>query len=117
MTSISLKAANGETIYDQSQCVGLLEKHFNKLLNSDPTDCIDQGLVAAAVEATPAPDGVEFSPEEIKSAVRKLKNNKAAGTCGIASELLLKPTRCSGYCVGILLQRSQVHILPKSMIL
>ena len=88
MASTSLKAANRETIYDQSQCLGLWKQHFDILLNSDPPDSIDPGLVAAAAEATAAPDGDEFSPEEIRSAVKKLKNKKAAGTCGIVSELL-----------------------------
>ena len=87
MASTSLKAANGETIYDQSQCLGLWKKHFDILLNSDPPDCIDQGLVAAAAEATAALDGDKFSAEEIRSAVKKLKNNKAASTCGITTEL------------------------------
>ena len=87
MVSTNLKVANGETIYDQSQCLGLLKKHFDILLSSDPPDCIDPGLVSATAEATAAPDGDEFSPEEIESAVKKLKNNKAAGTCGIISEL------------------------------
>jgi len=51
MASTSLKATNGETIYDQSQCLGLWKKHFDILLNSHPPDSIDPGLVAAAAEA------------------------------------------------------------------
>jgi len=70
------------------QCLGLWKQHFDILLNSDPSDSIDPGLVAAAAEATAAPDGDEFSPEEIRSAVKKLKNKKVAGTCSIVSELL-----------------------------
>ena len=88
MAPTSLKAPNGETIYDQSQCLGLWKKHFEIQLNSDPPDCINPGLVAAATEATAASDGEEFSPEEVRSAVKKPKSNKAAGTCGIVSELL-----------------------------
>ena len=73
-----------KTIYDQSQCLGLW-----KWLNSDTPDCIDSGLVAAAAaEAIVAPSGEKFSPEEIRSAIKKLKSNKSDGTCGIASELL-----------------------------
>jgi len=65
MASTSLKAANGETIYDQSQCIDLWKKHFDILLNSDPPDCIDPGIVAAAAtEATASPDSDEFSPKE-----------------------------------------------------
>ncbi|XP_065581044.1 uncharacterized protein LOC136040673 [Artemia franciscana] len=88
MALASMKAANGKTIYNQSQCLGLWKKHFNILLNTDPPNCIDPGLVTAAAKATAAPNGDEFSPEEIRLAINKLKNNKAASTCGIASELL-----------------------------
>ncbi|XP_065582977.1 uncharacterized protein LOC136042044 [Artemia franciscana] len=87
MASTSLKATNGETIYDQSQCLGLWKKHFEILLNSDRPNCIDPLLVAAAAEATAAPDGDKLSPEEIISTVKKLKNNTAADICGIASEV------------------------------
>ena len=76
MASTSLNVANGATIYDQPNVLGLWKKHFNILLNSDPTDCIDPGFVAAATEATTAPDGDKFSPEEIRLAVRKLKKTK-----------------------------------------
>ena len=101
MESTNLKAANGETIYEQFQCLGLWKKHFEILLNSDPPNCIGPGLVAAAAVVATAPDGDEFSPEEIRSAVRKLKNNKAAGTCDITSELLTT----GGPATILLLQR------------
>ena len=101
IASTSRKVAYGETMYDQSQCLGLWKKHFEILLNSDPPNCIGPGLVAAAAVVATAPDGDEFSPEEIRSAVRKLKNNKAAGTCDITSELLTT----GGPATILLLQR------------
>ena len=109
MASTSLKAANGEIIYDRSQCLGLRKKHFDILLNSDPPDCIDPGLVASAAEATAAPDSDEFSPEEIRSAVKKLKNNKAAGTCGIASELLTTGWPCNDILAADGVQHNLAH--------
>jgi len=47
-------------------------------------------LLAAAYNTTPAFGGTEFTAEEIKDAVRKLKNNRATGICGLTSELLKK---------------------------
>ena len=100
MAFTSRKAANGKTIYDQSQCLGLWKKHFDILLNSDPSVCIYPELVAAAAEAIASPDDDEFSPEEIRSAVKKLEDNKTTGTCGFASEILTT----SGPALILLLQ-------------
>ena len=87
-TTPYLRSASGENIYDQSQCLRQWEDHFEKLLNSDPPDQTDHELAAAAATTIPAPDGPEFTAEEIKAATRKLKNNKAPGICGLTSEFL-----------------------------
>nr|CAG4635365.1 EOG090X03LH [Artemia franciscana] len=63
-------------------CFCKWEHHFEKLLNSDPPDQIDEQTTAAATadNATPSPNGTEFTAEETKAAVRKLKNHKAFDT-------------------------------------
>ena len=83
-----LRNTSGENILDQSQCLRQWEHHFEKLLNSDPPDKIEDQITAAADNAKPATDGTVFTAEEIKAAVRKLKNNKTQGVCGLTSELL-----------------------------
>ena len=64
------------------------QHHFEKPINSDPPVQINNQITDTADNATPTPGGTEFTAGEIKAAVRKLKNNKEPGVCGLTSELL-----------------------------
>ena len=66
---------------------------FEKTLNSDPPENFNYEIVATAAEAALALKRTQFSPQEIKLVLNKLKNGNAAGTCGVNSA-----TRNYGSC-------------------
>ena len=55
-----------------------------------PCPPLDPVLVAEAASATPDPsvDSIPPTADEITAAIRKLKKNRAPGSCGITAELL-----------------------------
>ena len=81
----------GALLSDEGSCLERWKDHFCSLLsntspsappNESPSQPISQR------PGTDAPPDEPFSPSEIGHAVKRLKSNKAAGICGLNSELL-----------------------------
>jgi hypothetical protein len=87
MTLNDVRAKNGELVTKKNQVLARWKEHFEEHLNEGseseqptrPVDLRDDGV------------DIDFpSREEIEGALRYLKNNKAAGTDRITTELLKK---------------------------
>jgi hypothetical protein len=74
---------------DENAQLDRWREHFAKLLNAERI-VVDPNLTTSTQQTTyknlPEPDPP--SVEEIQNALRRMKNNKAPGTCGITVELL-----------------------------
>lgn len=87
-----IKDKNGNSLVTEDQQMARWKEHFDELLNFDSID-VENG--AAEVDdnaAQGANNTIRTAPPsktEIVEAIRKLKNNKAAGTDGIPAELFL----------------------------
>lgn len=82
---------DGTLLSDEGSCLERWKDHFCSLLNNTspsmpPTDSPSQP--GSPRSETDAPPDEPFSPSEIGNAVKRLKNNKAAGICGLSAELL-----------------------------
>ena len=82
---------DGALFSDEGSCLERWKDHFCLLLNntspSSPPDDSPCQPCSQRTE-TDAPPDEPFSPSEIRLAVKRLKNNKAAVICGLNSELL-----------------------------
>jgi hypothetical protein len=79
------RAKNGELLTNKNQVLARLKEHFEEHLNEGS----ESEQPARPVDLRD--DGVDIdlpSREEIKEALKYLKNNKAAGADSIAAELL-----------------------------
>jgi sorting nexin-29 len=85
----AVKSTSGVMLEDETAQLDRWKEHFTKLLNADRVD-VDPDLVASAEQTTSEnlPEPEPPSVEEIQNALRRMKNNKAPGTCGITVELL-----------------------------
>ena len=82
---------DGALLSDEGSCLEWWKDHFCSLLNNTgpsapPNDSPSQPC--SQRPGTDVPIDEPFSPSEIGHAVKRLKNNKAAGICGLNSELL-----------------------------
>jgi hypothetical protein len=84
-----IRNKNGELTMNKKEKAGIWKEYFDKLLNTeDPKELIKTGnKEISEVEVE------EITIEDVKKAIRNLKNNKTAGTDGIHSELI----KCRGY--------------------
>lgn len=83
-----IKNKNGDVITVLGERVSRWREHFNELLNRPPPGLPMPPLVPSVTDGQ---DPVSIAPpslEEILSAIRSLKNNKAAGPDGIHAEML-----------------------------
>jgi hypothetical protein len=82
-----IKGEQGERITEKIRYIEEMEGLFINLLNI-PQPISNQGAVSNPIEGT---DDQEIQPpthEELNDTIKKLKNNKAAGTDNIISEFL-----------------------------
>ena len=82
---------DGGLLSDEGSCLERWKDHFCSLLNNTgpsapPNDSPIQPC--SQRPGTDVPPDETFSSSEIGNAVKRLKNNKAAGKCGLNSELL-----------------------------
>ena len=84
-------STEGALLSDEGSCLERWKDHFCSLLNNTgpsapPNDSPSQPC--SQRPGTDVPPDEPFSPSEIGHAVKRFKNNKAAGICGLNSELL-----------------------------
>jgi len=87
----SVVSADGQPLSDEAAQVSRWKDHFSSLLNADAVAQTDQdhARLAASTQEVPSNEPeTSFTTAEIHSALKRLKNNKAAGVCGVPAELL-----------------------------
>lgn len=83
--AFACKDENGDLVTDIDRMLGLWREHFSGLLNGD-----DDNPEDVFPETPFANDGIDIPPpdyDEVCLAIRRLKNNKAAGADGLPAEL------------------------------
>ena len=84
-------SSEGALFSDEGSCLERLKYHFCSLLNNTSSSAPPNDSPSRPCSQRPgtdAPPDEPFSPSEIGHTVKRLKNNKAAGICGLNSELL-----------------------------
>ena len=82
---------DGQPLSDEAAQVSRWKDHLSGLLNAEAVAQTDQELISLATspqELLTSDTETPFTSSEIYTAVKRLKNNKAAGVCGISAELL-----------------------------
>lgn len=87
--TVLVKDANGSLITTETDCLERWKEHFSHLLHHPPVPT-DPRLVTAANSATPNPNCKTdpVTTNEVRVAIKTLKNRKAPGICAITAELL-----------------------------
>ena len=82
---------DGAFLSDEGSCLEWLKdhsySHFNNNSPSVPPNNSPSQTCSQGPERNVTPDE-PFSPSEIEHAVKRIKNNKAAGICGLNSNLI-----------------------------
>ena len=97
----TLRRPDGSFVHDQRERSHIQKEYFTKLLNCrrEIHPSVPQHV---SVNAQELPDMAHMPTlEEVETAIRKLKNNKAAGVCKILLEML----KYGGQCVTNMLHR------------
>ena len=86
-TTVPIKSKDGRDLTSDKEQAERWVEHFCEVLNqSTPTDLFDFSSEPAPIQLD-ITEG-EITQQDVRKAINKLKNNKAAGLDGIAAELL-----------------------------
>ncbi|XP_065574974.1 uncharacterized protein LOC136036596 [Artemia franciscana] len=91
LTLGTVLSRDGALLSDEGSCLEWWKDHFCSLLNNTSSSAPPNDSPSQPCSQTPGtdiPPDEPFSPSEIEHAVKRLKNNKAAGICGLNSEVL-----------------------------
>ncbi|CAH1242627.1 Hypp6909 [Branchiostoma lanceolatum] len=88
--SFLIKDSTGNIISTEADCIHRWKEHFSQLLNHPPVP--EDPTLAEEANATDGsnPDCLTapVTPDEVKAALKKLKNGKAPGICNLTAEML-----------------------------
>ncbi|CAH1233298.1 Hypp676 [Branchiostoma lanceolatum] len=88
--SFLIKDSSGNIISTEADCIHRWKEHFSQLLNHPPVP--EDPTLAEEANATDGsnPDCLTapVTPDEVKAALKKLKNGKAPGICNLTAEML-----------------------------
>ncbi|CAH1271086.1 ZNF195 [Branchiostoma lanceolatum] len=88
--SFLIKDSTGNIISTEADCIHRWKEHFSQLLNHPPVP--EDPTLAEEANATDGsnPDCLTapVTPDEVKAALKKLKNGKAPGICNLKAEML-----------------------------
>ena len=85
-----IKDSQGNVLSTETECIARWKEHFSELLNHPPVPD-NPDLIADANNNTAPNPQCETSPvtaNEVRNALKKLKNFKAPGVCGITAEMI-----------------------------
>ena len=114
-TSNVVKDPNGNILSKESDIMNRWDEHFRSVLNrGDPTQPpaidIDNNVNMEELDISVE----EISVEEIQVAIRKLKNNKAAGVDNIPAELLKADIEATSTVIhGLFQDIWRSNVVPK----
>lgn len=83
----TIKNTDGKTLFNKEEILNRWKEYFSNLLNVENNNTIEEVVTDTAEIYIPEP-----TQEEVRNAIRKLKNNKAVGNDNIPSELIKKGT-------------------------
>ena len=80
---------NGEQLSDGKDRLARWKRHFEGVLNMSSSVAVDSNICLTSTEQTDGNGDLrELTMEEVRKAVKRLKNGKAGGGDGIVAELL-----------------------------
>ena len=84
-----VKDKEGNVISNNCDCLNRWKEHYSELLNKDPVPHNSETSTAAANAPTDLSISEdEVTLDEVRNAVKSLKNDRAAGICNVTAELL-----------------------------